>query len=73
MVKISFFENALKQLKPSFHKRLYGSLEVDNRLTMKTLFGEARVNNAISKHSLEATLPYSVEEGIRFMIHGETK
>ncbi|MBT5935906.1 NAD-dependent epimerase/dehydratase family protein [Sulfurimonas sp.] len=59
LVKIPFFETLLKVVKPSFHKRLYGSLEVDNTLTMKRLFGEAK-----------ATLPYSVEDGIRLMIQG---
>ena len=58
LVKIPFFENALKLLKPSFHKRLYGSLEVNNELTRKKL-------NFKNK--------FSVEEGIKFMIHGEIK
>jgi UDP-glucose 4-epimerase len=62
LVRIPFFESLLKFIKPSFHKRLYGSLEVDNKLTMKTLFGEA-----------QASLPYSVEDGIKFMIHGESR
>jgi nucleoside-diphosphate-sugar epimerase len=60
LVKIPFFESLLKLLKPSFHKRLYGSLEVDNCDTMKRLFGEE-----------EFSLPYSVEDGVKFMIHGE--
>ena len=46
----------LKLLKPSFHKRLYESLEVDN---------------AHTKESLSLVNPYSVEDGIRYMIHGE--
>jgi len=60
LIKIPFFESLLKIVKPSFHKRLYGSLEVDNTLTKEKLFGEAK-----------ASLPYSVEDGIRLMLHGE--
>lgn len=56
LVKIPFFETLLKVAKPSFHKRLYGSLEVDNRKT-KEILG---LNN-----------PYSVEDGIKFMIKGK--
>jgi len=60
LIKVPFFESLLKLVKPSFHKRLYGSLEIDNQDTIKRLFGEA-----------QASLPYSVEEGIRLMIQGE--
>ena len=56
LIKIPFFESLLKILKPSFHKRLYGSLEV---------------NNSITKQKLNLSNPYSVEEGIRLMIKGE--
>ena len=56
LIKIPFFESLLKLLKPSFHKRLYGSLEVDNTLT---------------KEKLNLKNPYSVEDGIRVMIKGE--
>ena len=56
LIKIPFFESLLKILKPSFHKRLYGSLEV---------------NNSITKEKLNLKNPYSVEEGIRLMIKGE--
>lgn len=56
LVKIPFFETLLKILKPSFHKRLYGSLEVDNSIT---------------KEKLNLQNPYSVEDGIRLMINGE--
>lgn len=56
LLKIPFFESLLKLIKPSFHKRLYGSLEVDNKLT---------------KQKLEFVNPYTVEDGIRFMIEGE--
>ena len=58
LLYIPFFETALKMLKPSFHKRLYESLEVDNTYT-KTL--------------LQFTNPYSLSEGIYFMIHGDDK
>ena len=60
LVKIPFFEQLLQLLKPSFHKRLYKSLEVDSTQTKKRLFGDA-----------QASLPFSVEEGIRLMIRGE--
>ncbi len=56
LIKIPFFESLLKVLKPSFHKRLYGSLEVDNSIT---------------KEKLNLKNPYSVEDGIRLMINGE--
>ncbi|MGJ0494629.1 NAD-dependent epimerase/dehydratase family protein [Aliarcobacter cryaerophilus] len=56
LVKIPFFESLLKILKPSFHKRLYGSLEIDNSIT---------------KEKLNLQNPYSVEEGIKLMINGE--
>ena len=56
LVKIPFFESLLKILKPSFHKRLYGSLEVDNTIT---------------KEKLNLQNPYSAEDGIKLMINGE--
>ncbi|MDD2789218.1 MAG: NAD-dependent epimerase/dehydratase family protein [Sulfurimonas sp.] len=56
LVKIPFFVTLLKLVKPTFYKRLYGSLEVDNTLT---------------KQKLNLVNPYSVEEGIHAMIHGE--
>lgn len=37
LIKVPFFESVLKLLKPSFHKRLYGNLEVDNTLTKQKL------------------------------------
>ncbi|WP_372998900.1 NAD-dependent epimerase/dehydratase family protein [Sulfurimonas sp.] len=58
LVKISFFESLLKLVKPSFYKRLYGSLEVDNIIT---------------KEVLEYGNLYSVDDGIRFMIKGTSK
>jgi UDP-glucose 4-epimerase len=56
LLKIPFFESLLKFVKPSFHKRLYGSLEVDNNIT---------------KERLNLKNPYSVKDGIRLMINGE--
>lgn len=56
LIKVPFFESLLKLVKPSFHKRLYGSLEVDNTLT---------------KERLNLKNSYSVEEGIKLMIQGE--
>lgn len=56
LIKIPFFESLLKILKPSFHKRLYGSLEVDNTIT---------------KEKLNLINPYSVEDGIKLMLNGE--
>lgn len=56
LIKIPFFESLLKIIKPSFHKRLYGSLEVDNTIT---------------KEKLNLKNPYSLEDGIRLMIKKE--
>lgn len=56
LVKIPFFESILKLVKPSFHKRLYESLEVDNSETMKKL----NLKN-----------PYSLEEGILYMVNNK--
>jgi len=56
LIKIPFFESFLKLVKPSFHKRLYGSLEVDNSIT---------------KEKLNLKNPYSVEEGIKLMLNFE--
>jgi len=53
LLKIPFFESLLKLVKPSFQKRLYESLEVDNSKTKKVL-------NLVN--------PYSVEYGIFLMI-----
>ncbi|MGD9625336.1 MAG: NAD-dependent epimerase/dehydratase family protein [Arcobacter sp.] len=55
LIKIPFFETLLKILKPSFHKRLYGSLEIDNTIT---------------KEKLNLKNPYDVEDGIKLMIKG---
>ena len=54
LIKIPFFAEFLKLVKPSFYKRLYGSLEVDNKQTKKVL---------------KLTNPYSVEDGIRLMLN----
>ena len=56
LIKLPFFESLLKLVKPSFHKRLYGSLEVDNSIT---------------KEKLNLKNPYGVEEGIGMMIKGD--
>ena len=57
LVKIPFFKEILKQTKPSFYKRLYESLEVDNSYTREILHFENL---------------YSVEEGISLMIKKES-
>jgi UDP-glucose 4-epimerase len=56
LVTIPLFETILKLLKPSFHKRLYGSLQVDNKMT---------------KERLNLKNPYSVEDAMKLMIKGE--
>lgn len=56
LIKIPFFETALKLIKPAFHKRLYESLEI---------------NNTITKKELNLENPYSVEEGLKYTIQGE--
>lgn len=56
LIQVPFFEILLKILRPSFHKRLYGSLEIDNSIT---------------KEKLNLENPYSIEDGVRFMIKGE--
>jgi UDP-glucose 4-epimerase len=56
LVKLPFFEFVLKLIKPSFHSRLYGSLEI---------------NNDLSKKNLDFKNPYCTEDGIINMIHGE--
>jgi len=56
LVKVTFFESFLKLVKLSFHKRLFESLEVNNSLTKKIL---------------NLTNPYSIEDGIKYMLKGE--
>lgn len=58
LIQVPFFESFLKFVKPSIHKRLYRSLEVDNSKTKKIL----NLKN-----------PYSVEEGVRLMLKGQQK
>ena len=53
---LPFFPYLLKWLKPSFYKRLFEILEVDNSETKRLLAYEN---------------PYTVEEGIGFMVRGE--
>lgn len=55
LVRVPFFETLLKVVKPSFHKRLYGCLEVDNSRT---------------KEILDFKNIYTVEDGIRLMQNG---
>lgn len=55
LINIPLFESLLKDLKPTFHRRLYGNLIVDNTETKKRL----GFNN-----------PYSTEEGIKAMLRG---
>ncbi len=57
LVQIPFFATFLKIVKPSLYKRLYGNLEVDNDITKKIL---------------DYKNPYNTEDGIKYMIHGET-
>ncbi len=56
LIKVPFFKTILKVLKPSFHKRLYENLEVDNTQTKKMLNFKNQ---------------FGAEEGIRHMIKGE--
>lgn len=56
LVKIPLFESLLKKLKPSFYKRLYGSLEVDSSLTHMLL-------NYKNK--------YTIIDAIKYMLKGE--
>jgi len=53
---LPLFPILLKFLKPSFYNRLYGSLEV---------------NNIQTKNALKLINPYSIEDGMKYMIHGE--
>ncbi len=56
LVSLPFFAFLLQKFKPSFYKRLYLSLEIENSKSKKTL---------------QFSVPYSAEEGIKLMIHGE--
>ena len=53
LIKVPFFRKILKKVKPSFHKRLYESLEIDNNK---------------SKHNLKLCNLYSTEEGLSLTI-----
>lgn len=57
LLQVPLFPWLLKTFKPSFYKRLYESLEVENTLT---------------KECLSLSNLYSIEDGIKYMIHGET-
>ena len=56
LIPFPFFKILLKIFKLDFYKRLYGNLEIDNTITRK---------------KLNFKNPYSIEEGIEFMIKGE--
>ena len=56
LINIPMFDSLLKLIKPSFHKRLFESLEVDNSKT---------------KEMLNLTNPYNVEDGLKYMIKGK--
>jgi UDP-glucose 4-epimerase len=56
LIKIPFFENILKIVKPSFHKRLYQNLEIDNSST---------------RQILDLHNPYTLEEGMYQMLISE--
>lgn len=56
LVKIPFLDKVVKYLKPSVYQRLYKNLEVDNTHTKKIL----NLKN-----------PYTLQEGIKYMIKGE--
>lgn len=56
LLNIPLFPWLLKKFKPSFYKRLYESLEVENNQT---------------KERLSLINPYSAEDGVKHMIHGE--
>ncbi len=57
LVKIPLFENCLKALKPSIHKRLYTNLEINCEKT--------------KKHLGISSLAYKVEDAIKLMINGQ--
>lgn len=56
IIRIPFLEILIKLLKPSFYKRLFQSLEI---------------NNSTTKETLNLQNPYSIDEGIANMINGE--
>jgi UDP-glucose 4-epimerase len=56
LIKVPFFETLLKQLKPSLYTRLYTDLIVNDKIT---------------KERLHFDPPFTFEEGIHLMLHGE--
>jgi UDP-glucose 4-epimerase len=58
LIQVPLFATFLKIVKPTLYKRLYENLEVNNDITKKTL---------------DYKNPYSTENGIKYMIHGENK
>lgn len=58
LLHIPFFVNLLRWLSPTLHRRLHGSLYIDNTLT----------KNQLSFHN-----PYSVEEGVKIMLGDKSK
>lgn len=54
LMKIPLFEYLLKHFKPSFYKRLFGNLIIDNSLTKK---------------QLNFSNPYTTDQGIWIMLH----
>ena len=59
LIQVPLFARTLRIIKPSFYKRLYQSLEIQNKVTIQKLFDEDNL-----------PLPYSVEDGIKYMIKG---
>lgn len=57
-ISLPLFSFLVKWIKPSFYKRLFESLEIDNTQTKKIL---------------EFQNPYSVEDGIKLMIQGSAE
>jgi len=57
-ISLPLFSSLVKWIKPSFYKRLFESLEIDNTQTKKIL---------------EFQNPYSVEDGIKLMIQGSAE
>jgi len=53
LLYIPLFPSLLKLIKPSYHKRLFQSLEIDNRVT---------------REKLNLSNPYSIEEGINIIL-----
>lgn len=56
LIKIPFFSNLLKKIKPKIYSRLYDNLEIDNSYTKKVL---------------DFKTPYSIEEGINMTVTKE--